>query len=267
MKKLSYLCAFLAITFLPISQIGATNYTFSGTGEWDETAKWDTYPGITIALGDSVFIQGECTIAFGTSIDNEGVIVIEENYNLICSGSIDSHGFIIVNGELFNDSSVINRNSLEVNGSLTNDATSQLISTQNSILNFNGSVTNNSSIIHYSGSAKFNGDLVNNDYMSILGVIERKSSASGLFLNNDFININSSATFESTVQNSSNGVIIISGSSLTTFSNDADFINEGELRINGGTLHVGSGFFNSESVVKVSLGGILRKKKSILSVL
>ena len=65
----------------------------------------------------------------------------------------------------------------------------------------------------------------------------------------------------------SNGVIIISGSSLTTFSNDADFINEGELRINGGTLHVGSGFFNSESVVKVSIGGVFRKKKSILSVL
>ena len=266
MKELNFLCTIFLITIYPISDVGATNYTFTGTGEWDEAAKWDSYPSTTIALGDTVFIQGDCTIVLGTSIDNEGVIVVVEDYNLTCSGSIDSNGHIIVNGGLYNDSSVINRNSLEVSGSLTNDASSQLINTQNSIIDITGSLINNSSVIQYSGSAKFNGDIVNNNTMSFLGVTERSSSATGIFLNNDFININASATFESTVQNSANGVIIISGSSLTTFSDDADFLNEGELRIHG-TLEVGSGYFNSESTVKVSNGGVLRKKKSIISVL
>ena len=266
MKELNFLCIIFVIVLLPTSEVGAINYTFSGTGEWDDTAKWDSYPTTTIALGDTVFIQGECTITSGTSIDNEGVLVVVENHKLVCSGSIDSDGYIIVNGELYNDSSVINRNSLEVNGSLTNDESSQLINTQNSLIDINGSVINNSSLIQYSGSAKFNGDIVNNNNMSLLGVTERSSSATGVFLNNDFININASATFESTVQNSANGVIIISGSSLTTFSDDADFLNEGELRIHG-TLEVGSGYFNSESIVKVSNGGILHKKKSIISVL
>lgn len=266
MKILDYFYTILIIVFLPISQLGATNYTFTGTGDWAETAKWDDYPGLIIALGDTVFIQGECTIPLSTTIDVEGVLVIVEDYNLICSGSIDSEGHIVVNGELYNDSSVVSRNSLEVNGIMTNDETSQLISTQNSFLIINGTLTNYSTVIQYSGEAKFNGDIINNGNMSLLGVTERKSSATGLFLNNDYININANATFESTIQNTFNAVIIINGSSITTFSDDADFLNEGELRI-AGTLQVGSGHFNSESTVKVNQNGILRKKKSILSVL
>lgn len=260
----------LSISFLfflsPTSEIGATNFTFTDTGEWDEIAKWDTYPSTSISFGDTVFIQGECTIALGTSIGGEGVLFVVENFTLICFGSIDFDGPIIVNGALLNNSSVVSRNYLEVNGSLVNDDISQLISTQNTTLIINGSLTNNSSVIQYSGTAKFNGNIVNNDNMSLLGVMERNSSASGTFLNNDFININANARFESTIQNSANGVIIIGGSSITIFSDDGDFLNEGELRIMG-TLHVGSGQFNSESSVKVSSNGVLRKKKSILSIL
>ncbi len=266
MKGLYLLSSILLFVVLSISKVGATNFTFSGTGEWDETAKWDIYPGTTISSGDTVFIQGECTILLGTSIDGDGVLVVGEDFSLICSGSIDSDGPIIVNGALFNNSSVVSRNYLEVNGSLVNDDISQLISTQNTTLIINGSLTNNSSVLQYSGTAKFNGDIVNNDYMSLLGVTERNSFASGTFLNNDFININANARFESTIHNTAAGVIIIGGSSITEFSDDADFLNDGELRIMG-TLEVGSGQFNSESLVRVSNNGILRKKKSILSVL
>ncbi len=62
MTGLNFLCIIFVIIVYPISEVGATNYTFSGTGEWDETAKWDSYPTTTIALGDTVFIQGECII-------------------------------------------------------------------------------------------------------------------------------------------------------------------------------------------------------------
>lgn len=266
MKDLNLLFKISVIVFLSFSQVNAMNYTFLGTGEWEDSTKWDTYPTTNISTGDTVFIQGDCTIVFGTSIDNEGVIFVTAEHTLISNGSIDSNGSIIVDGALYNNNSVISRDYLEVNGTMVNDDISQLISTQNTDLIINGSLTNHSSVIQYSGTAKFNGNIINNDHMSLLGTTERSSTASGVFQNNDYININASAIFESTIENSAGGLITLNGSSFTTFSNDADFLNDGELRIQG-TLHVGSGHFNSESQIKVSNGGMLVKKKSILSTL
>jgi len=266
MKGVGLFYAVVVISFLCVTEAIATNYTFSGTGNWTQVTKWDVYPTTNLSVGDTAYIQGICTIPQSTTIDNEGVIFIGEDFSLINEGSIDNDGDIIINGELFNDHSVINRNAMVVNGVLSTDVVSQFIHTENTTFTVNGSFENNSSFVKSTGVTKFNGNIVNNANMSILGVFERKSTASGLFVNNDYINMNADATIESDIHNSANGVFVINDSSFTRFSNDVDFLNDGELRVSG-ILHVGTGYFNCKTIMRVRNGGLLIMRKTVDSVL
>ena len=109
-------------------QIFATSYTFNGTGDWDDPSLWTpSYPGLEIASGDEVILDGDCTTnEFSVTI--MGLLTI--NGSLTIDGPFiflnGDEGHVVVNGNLtvnhimYNQGLITVENDLVVNHILIN---------------------------------------------------------------------------------------------------------------------------------------------------
>lgn len=120
MKNLLTLVSFLLISYT----LGATTYTFTAaSGDWDNSANWDNYPGGVISGGDEVIIDGICTIPNDLSVMNQGTITINEDAELITTsgGPIfinQTNGTLVINGKLITNNNVYNQGTTTNNGEL-----------------------------------------------------------------------------------------------------------------------------------------------------
>ena len=97
-------------------QLFGTTYTFEGGGDWTEESNWDSYPGLELAMSDTVIIEGSCHYWNG-QINNSGTIIVSggsvgfDIYWLVNDGElivygeanfgyIENHGFIVSYGFL-----------------------------------------------------------------------------------------------------------------------------------------------------------------------
>ncbi len=122
----------------------ATTYTFTATsGEWNNVANWDNYPGGSISSSDDVIINGICTIPSDLSIQNNGTITISEGAELstISGGPIflnSTNGTINIVGKLITNSNFYNQ------GILTNDGE---LESNHVLINFNTFINNGKATI------------------------------------------------------------------------------------------------------------------------
>lgn len=75
-KTIIYCGIMVVCTFLWSSPAKANTYIFSGGGAWTNTALWSpSYPGTTIATGDTAITHGYCFFnSGGPTLVNNGVI-------------------------------------------------------------------------------------------------------------------------------------------------------------------------------------------------
>jgi hypothetical protein len=115
--------------FATFAVIAQTTYTYSGTGEWTNTANWaPSYPGIetsnqegiridgslTIPSGLSIIIRGELSINGEIEISNGGILTTNFDFSLetiqltSINGTINNYGTLTCFGRLVNSGEINN---------------------------------------------------------------------------------------------------------------------------------------------------------------
>ena len=209
-----------------------TTYTYSGSGDWSNTANWSpSYPGTIINAGDTVVITSGITI--DETITNDGTLEFSDFVNN--PGTITNNGTLNISQPVNYTGSIINTTTGTIN-------TTGNIHIHNNITN-NGTFINNGNIhLAYFVNLDGSGTVTNNETLSLDGNIA--SSATLEFTNSGIFNI-SIVNFNSNIQliNTSTGTINTTGS----VDINCDFTNNGTLT-NDGTLWIfgdidGSGAF------------------------
>jgi hypothetical protein len=233
MKKTTlYLLLLLLFTVTIHAQ---TTYTYSGNGDWSNTANWSpSYPGTTINAGDTVVIIGE--INLDLSITNSGTLnldgfidgeIYSESLTNTTTGTINTTETSYIFSDFTNDGTLINPGYLYLYGELDGS----------------GTVTNNGTIESY-------GDIANNSSHTFTNSGTFYSDS--FFKNVSFTNygtlnlISGSFDNDSSLTNTTTGTINTSGNVDIL---DADFTNNGILN-NDGTLNIsGYNFTGSGTVI------------------
>lgn len=119
-------------TFFILTVKAQTVFTYTGTGDWTDQENWSpSYPGTTIALGDTVIISEGADVVSNT-VTNNGTLTI--------NGTYTSRSSIRNNGTFINENSYNNSSFFNNNGDAINNAT--WIS--GSFFTNEGTLTNNS---------------------------------------------------------------------------------------------------------------------------
>lgn len=174
------------VSFLLIGYASyATTYTFTASsGDWDDVASWDNYPGTTINNGDEVIIDGICTIPADLNVRNEGTFTINEGAEIITTSGgpiflnfIDAN--MVIDGKLTVNNIAYNQGTLTLNGELV---ANHVYINFNTFIN-NGKLINQGSQFSNSGSFTNNGEFACLALLSSQDVFEQLGTFSG---NNEF---------------------------------------------------------------------------------
>ncbi|GGG35722.1 hypothetical protein GCM10011344_40760 [Dokdonia pacifica] len=274
MKKL--LLVFICIISITNTLQAQTTYTYTGTGDWTDTANWSpSYPGLFIPNGDTAIISAgsQATVPNGSGgisiegrIDIDGILIINTTSSFstispLFNIRINSTGTLQNNSTIFNDGNFINSGMLINNGFINNDRLfssggSGDFNNQNVIRNRTGGEMNLSSSSPF---VNMNSGIIN-DFGGQLTLL-------GLNLTGNFSNSGSitffNAGFFGTLTNTDTGTIASPASSFTIQSGGT-IINDGTINSirnftisNGGTL-TNSGFLNINNFTfTISSGAIL----------
>ncbi len=167
MKRILAILGILAILFsarlVQLSAYAANpTYTFSGTGNWTDPAKWDTYPGTTIPASARVEIMGDCKIPLLT------VITIQTDARLTNNASSKLTNFGTINnigGRLTN----VPLGMIDNFGTLTNSAAGKLSNDGGTLENKNGGVISSDGILDNFGVLNNSGAVTSNGTLSLSG--------------------------------------------------------------------------------------------------
>ncbi|MBU2940788.1 T9SS type A sorting domain-containing protein [Lacinutrix sp. C3R15] len=230
----------LFVVFLfTIFQINAqTTYTYSGSGDWSNTANWSpSYPGTTINPGDTVVII-DSHITFDTAITNSGTV------NVGADSYIDNIAHFTNSGTLNMDG-----NFFSYYGTVANLETGTIILTgQTSSFEFrsgsinSGTITatsNDSSILFYDSSSN-SGTITSNGWIRL----RVSSTNSGTITSNGNLNIGV-VTNTGTINNNGTAAVILYS---FTFTNNGIFNNTGTFN-NTGIFENNSVFDNTGTFV------------------
>ncbi len=216
-KKI-FITIIIICTFLTIAS--STTYTFTGSGNWSNPARWSPSIPPNIQMpNDSIIIDGSCNFNYPSFINSaNSSLIININCQLtlfqsplVNNGTLDIYGTLII----------YNNKSLENNGTIHNNRFLNVY--QYATLVNNGTLTNNDVIdIFQYGSVTLNNTFINNGSLSI--------DQNAILINNTNFTNNANAT----INNYGN------------FSNN-DTITSNSLLLNGGTLtnNVGATIYNN----------------------
>ncbi|MEP0266150.1 BspA family leucine-rich repeat surface protein [Dokdonia sp.] len=210
----------LSVLVLTISSLHAqTTFTYTGTGNWTDTANWSpSYPGTTLSAGDNAFIDTGAIINTTTPISIEGQV--------FASGILNNSTNITITGTLFNFAA------------LNNTSTGTLAINDTGVLNNSfGGVMNNDGIIHNNdGGTVVNFATLNNN---VDGVLNNNGGAS-LINDQDIINTGSIVLTENGVLSGintshtgdqSNAGILAPGPDTKRYYFDNDYAHESTARM------------------------------------
>ncbi|TXE15716.1 T9SS type A sorting domain-containing protein [Psychroserpens burtonensis] len=247
LHKAYLLTVFCLLTSLFIN--AQTTFTYSGSGDWTDTANWSpSYPGTTINTADTVIINGSVDIF--TSITNLGTINNSGTLNIL--SNLDNSGSLTNTGTLdidFLDNTGIITNSLTLNlsgfidnnnGTITNTAAGTLTIENFSDLFNSGTITNigtldnlgtllsfdtldNSGTFNNSGTADILSELDNSGALTNTGTLDID------FLDNTGIITNSLTLNLSGFIDNNNGTITNTVAGTLTIENFSDLFNSGTI--------------------------------------
>ncbi|WP_299768629.1 BspA family leucine-rich repeat surface protein [uncultured Dokdonia sp.] len=274
MKRI--LLVFICIISITNTLQAQTIYTYTGTGDWTDTANWSpSYPGLFIPNGDTAIISegSQATVPNGSGgisiegrIDIDGTLIINTTSSFstispLFNIRINSTGTLQNNSTIFNDGNFINSGMLINNGFINNDRLfssggSGDFNNQNVIRNRTGGEMNLSSSSPF---VNMNSGIFN-DFGGQLTLL-------GFNLTGNFSNSGSITFFNAgllgTLTNTDTGTIANPDSNFTILSGGT-IINDGTINSirnfsisNGGTL-TNSGFLNINNFTfAINSGGIL----------
>lgn len=192
MKK-TLLCVLIFHTIIFNAQ---TTYTYSGSGNWNETANWSpSYPGTALAHLDEAIIPSGSNVTISSTTTIYGKLTL--------NGSIESTAFFNIVGELVANGSFTNKSlftnfgtstfnaSITSSSSFRNEGSLFIKSTFNNSSTFitdNGGITENESVINNNSTFKveFGGSFKNTGTINSTGTITNN----GTFNNENSINCN-----------------------------------------------------------------------------
>jgi hypothetical protein len=227
------LMPFFLFSFLSFSlSVRATNWQYSGNGNWTAAGNWSTgYPGTTIAGGDTVFIMAgaNCAIPASVSIVVNGVVVNGSTFSN--SGSFTMNGTML-NAGLFTNSGIVNC----PKGFITNRSDFS-----------NGGVFNLLGVNGGSSGSFVNsttGTLTNSGSMSILGSVENSGNIGNTGTISDSIILRNLRY--GTIYNS--GTILVKKYALLYISDSSDIDNAptGILNNLGSVQNQSAAYFKNE---------------------
>jgi len=205
----------LIILLFLSSNLYSTNYTFNGSSSaiWEDTGNWDVYPGLSVAEGDTVFIDSDCMLSYEI-YELYGDIVINAGAQLSSCATLEIYGKITVYGTLFSDGYT----SLDETGIIENEGTLTGFGYFTS-----GEIINNANALTFSVD-DFNGQIVNNAYM------ELDVYVGGVGL----------------LHNTSTGVML-----MGSFDNQGEIINDGEIQ--GGWIENDGDIINNGTMENINV--------------
>jgi len=245
-------CTFCIVLLCLFSfSANATVFTFDSAGDWDVISNWKdmNYPGTTVALGDTVFIDAAVVIPMGlvvttnefldgnpaASITIAGQLNINNNANL--EGDVIVTGILNVNSETFAYKSVTN------SGTITADATN---------IQFLNSFSN-SGIVNVDGLLNADADFVNTNMINV--------SATGMLLTVGEFDNDGTVTVDGEYQLfgilNNNNVVTVSGD-LNSTTMTSNISNSGTLSISGTTDINGTFVNNADGVLNVLSAAVAR---------
>ncbi|MBK7338347.1 MAG: T9SS type A sorting domain-containing protein [Saprospirales bacterium] len=232
----------------------AQTFTFTGTGNWSNTALWSpSYPGSPLPSNDTIIIDGNCTQDIGRSINasafmyiNPGATLnISATITLTINGTFTNNGALSIAGMLTNNKTATN------NGQLTVSLTGRL-----------NAATGDSDLFYNNGTITNNGRLDNSGTFTNTGPITNNLTFNAAEGNGDnFINngvfLNQGAFTNSGVFNNNNQMTnAASGTMVSAVGNADNFINAG-IFTNSGQLDNDGIFTNNNQMTNTVNGSIL----------
>ena len=159
MKRI--LLIIICITGIANALQAQTTFTYTGIGNWTDTANWSpSYPGTTLNTGDTAFIDTGATVNINATVTIQGRV-----FN---NGTVNNNNILAITGTVFNFIQ------------LNNISPGELRINNNGVLNNNGGVIdNNSTINNNNGGTIVNFAIITN---TINGVLNNNS---GALLRND----------------------------------------------------------------------------------
>ncbi|GEM_PF-2120725 len=134
MKKLLRYTAFCGCMLVQLALV-AQSYTFTGTGNWNTSARWacigvgctaNNIPPQPIVNGSSVTISGTCTLNVSRTISSGASLTVSPMASLIVNagrtlrnnGTVTNGGTITNSGTIVQNATFINNQTLTNNGAL-----------------------------------------------------------------------------------------------------------------------------------------------------
>ncbi len=159
----------VVLFFIP-NLLSATTYTFTGSGDWSNSARWDGngIPPNPLAAADIILIHGVATLGTSITINgkltislNNSSLSIESGGNMQNNGTVEELNYynssmIINNGGIFSNSGIYtNYQLLQINngGTMTNSAT---MNANNNVELNEGSSFTNTGTFAFSGTLYLN---------------------------------------------------------------------------------------------------------------
>lgn len=230
LKKLTLLIVSLVSMFAG-QKAYATSFTFSGTGNWNDVARWSpSYPGENIVSGHTVTIGGDCTINVAVSSAS--------NVTVNISGKLTIDASLTTTGNL----QMQTANAFTINGTLTVDGT--CICNNGSIIN----ISNTGQLTHSGTSFNCYGLMTNDGGIAVeagatLSMIDGGLNVA-LIHNGTSLSISGTLTIPSTNQGAP---VTINADKTLTINSGGAFIHNSEMPVsisgtltNNGTLTVGA---------------------------
>lgn len=216
----------ILLLVISCSTFAQTTYVFTGPGNWNDTTKWSSYPGTTIANTDRVEINGGLNL--NVEITNNGWILF-----------LNSANENTLNARINNDKNINN----QFSGLTTvSSGANVTVKSSGTIRNIKNGTLSSTVTVGSGGLLKIDpsGVIINEASITNFGTIQNN----GLFYNN--VNGSSISNFGAFVNSGSQAFFgtLSNATVLIVNNNSATFTNENGAEI---SMLVGSGFFISNT--------------------
>jgi hypothetical protein len=245
MKICSFYFWVLIIGCISLQVSGQTS-TFTGIGNWNTAGNWSA--GVPTA-GVNAIIDGTCTLNVNAACNN---LTVNGSRSLNCAGfNLNVNGISAIDGTL-SDNNNVGTNTFT--GLVTIGATGALSTTNNSVFNFAGGITNSGTLsIAGSGNINFTAaqTITANAAISFGGTRALQVQANTIFAGANTINCNGAVTISNGITLTNNNTNVASGVTILGQLNgggaSSTFVNAGLLNYQNATQPMATGILDAST--------------------
>jgi len=199
LRVIFYQTVFLFCCLLTcISESKAIDYTFTGTGMYNDASLWSpSYPGGIVDADDHVIITAgsECTLPIGTlllvfgTVTNNGELIAFNNWGCHSDGLLINNGFILSYGIIDNLGSITNNGEIVAEHNFSCQGSGDILNNEDGTITINQifiATTINGGSYSFDGAFSGEGDVIVEDYTNN-GTIRPGFSPGILTFNNNLI--------------------------------------------------------------------------------